>query len=744
MCSFRIYVLLIFALILTLFPHNLAAKGKGSADASVKKARPEIQIPFVQTAPVIDGDLKDEAWVNARQPLDDWLSYNPLRGEQIKQQTEVFIAYDKNNIYFAFRCLDPEPDKIKSSVSRRDTMFQDDWVGLSLDAMGNGQTSYDMFVNPSGVQADILDSTSNGEDVGVDWVWTSAGKRDEHGYSAEIRLPLKSIRFKSGDLVRMGVLFWRRVSRLGMSVSWPAVPDGQWVFNCHAGMILRNLKSPLVLEALPSLTYSYNQERATPASWHQASSKPDAGISFKYGLTSSITLDATINPDFSQVESDAFQMEVNRRYPVFYSEKRPFFMEGSSLFNIAGGPNLWTAVHTRRILDPIVGAKLTGTIGKLSFGTLTASDQAPGKPYEDGTVNPFLDKNKLFNIARATYSLKKGSYIGAILADTELGDTFNRAVGGDFNMLIGKPHHLSGSFVYTTSALDSAQRKSGMEGYLGYSYNSRRFTFHPRIEHFDKNFQMDTAFYNRTGITMASLYADVSFYPNKDKYPWLKRIIPSYYQAYGRDRIQGGLERSYQFNLDLALTRQGYAGISYALGNEPWAHQNFKSDGWGYYGNMQVFKWLRLNYSNSRGYATYYDPTSPFLGKSKSYSAGFVLQPSEKITENVSFYRQTFKRADTGGQVYQVNLINTRSSYQFNRRLSLRLIVQFDSSRHRVLNDFLSAYELIPGTVFYAGYGSLIERRGWDSQRQEWLYDSGNYLNTRRGLFFKVSYLQRF
>ena len=738
LCSFRTVAPICVVLFLTFFPRTVAI------GAAAAENRPEIQIPFAQTAPVIDGNLDDEVWRNARQPLGDWISYNPLRGEQIKQQTEVFIAYDKKNIYFAFRCLDPEPDKIKASVSRRDNLFQDDWVGLSLDAMGNGQMSYDMFVNANGVQADILDSTSNGEDLGVDWVWTSAGKRDTHGYNAEIRLPLQSIRFKSGARVCMGVLFWRRVSRLGTSVSWPTVPAGQWVFNCHAAMILEDLKSPLVLEALPSVTYSLNQERATPESWHKASSKPDAGISFKYGLTSSVTLDATINPDFSQVESDAFQMEVNRRYPVFYSEKRPFFMEGSSLFNIAAGPNMMTAVHTRRILDPIVGAKLTGTVGRLSFGTLTASDQAPGRPYDDGSLNPFLDKDKLFNVVRATYSLSKGSYIGAILEDTELGDTFNRAVGSDFNLIIGKSHHVAGNFLYTASAPVPGQRKSGMEGYLAYAYTTRRFTFNPRLEHYDKNFQMDTAFYNRTGITMASLYADVNFYPNKDKYSWLKRIVPNYYQAYGRDRIAGGVERVHQFGLDLSLTRQGFAGISYWVGNEPWAHRSFKSEGWSYYGTMQLFKRLRLNYSSNRGYATYYDETNPFQGKSRNYSAGFVLQPSEKITESISFNRQIFNRADTGERVYLVNLINTRSSYQVDRHLSFRLIVQFDSSRHRVLNDFLSAFELVPGTVFYAGYGSLIERRGWDSMRREWLYDSGSYLTTRRGLFFKVSYLQRF
>lgn len=713
------------------------------AARAIESGRSEIRVNAAKQAPVIDGKLDDEAWQNARLNLSDWVSYNPLRGDTIVQQTEVFVTYDEKNLYFAFRCLDPEPDKIKTSVSRRDGLFSDDWVGLSLDAMGNGQISYDMFVNPSGVQADILDSSASGEDSGVDWVWTSAAQRDERGYSVEIRLPLQSIRFRSGSDVRMGILFWRRVSRLGMSVSWPLIPQGQWVFNGHASMLLGAVKSPLVLEAIPSVTYALNQERSTPTSWGQASSKPDGGVSIKYGLTSSITLDATINPDFSQVESDSFQMQVNERYPVFYSEKRPFFMEGTSLFDIASGPNMTTAVHTRRILDPLFGARLTGTMGKFSFGTLTASDEAPGRPNQDGSPNPFSGENKLFNMGRVTYSLGKGSYLGAIMTDTELGGSFNRVAGGDFFFRVGEPHSFSGSMLSTRSAGNAGDAKSGMAGYLGYRFSNRRFSFNPRIEHYDEDFQMDTAFYKRTGITMGTVYASVSFYPDKEKHPWLKRVTPYFFHNSGRDRNAGGRERFSKAAVEFFLTRQGYINVGYWVGREPWAHRTFKTDGGSAEGNIQLYNWLHFYAGAIYEYAVYYDAANPFQGKSFSYWGGFTLQPSERFTEKISYNTESFKRADTGGRVYQAHLINTRSTYQFNRRLSVRALIQYDSSCRRILTDFLGAYELVPGTVFYAGYGSLIERRGWDDVRQQWSDQGGRYRTTRRGLFFKLSYLVR-
>ena len=175
----------------------------------------------------------------------------------------------------------------------------------------------------------------------------------------------------------MGVLFFRRNSRLGTSWSWPAMAPGEWVFENHAQLTFGELHQPLLLEVIPSATLSRNESRRWGRTGRPPRRKGDFGASVKYGITSTITLDATINPDFSQVESDAFEVEVNNRFPVFFSEKRPFFMEGLGLFNLAGtggDATMRTAVHTRRIVDPSAGVKLTGTAGRYTFGTLLAPD----------------------------------------------------------------------------------------------------------------------------------------------------------------------------------------------------------------------------------------------------------------------------------------------------------------------------------------------------------------------------------
>ena len=203
--------------------------------------------------------------------------------------------------------------------------------------------------------------------------------------------------------VRMEVLFWRRVSRLGMSASWPDLPPGTSIFTRHAPLLLHDVKRPLTLELIPNLTYAMTQSRTEPNRW-STNSDPDGGITGKYGISSTVTLDGTYRPDFSQVESDAFQVEVNQRYPIFYSEKRPFFMEGMGTFELAGSGgdgNMQTAVHTRRIIDPVFGVKLTGTVGKVTFAALSSSDRSPGNTEP---TDPLYDQREYFNIGRALSS----------------------------------------------------------------------------------------------------------------------------------------------------------------------------------------------------------------------------------------------------------------------------------------------------------------------------------------------------
>jgi len=715
----------------------------------VRAATPPSSLPplvatRVTTAPTIDGALDDEAWRGAAQPMGEWRSYNPLNGDTIPQQTRVWIAYDDHYLYFAFQCDDQDPDHIKASVARRDTIFSDDWVGLSLDALGTGQVSYHMMVNPVGVQMDMLNSASSFEDLAPDWIWDSAGRRTPSGYSVEVRLPLESIRFKGGDNIRMGILFWRHVSRSGVSVSWPGMNSGQWVFDVHAGLMFNHLESRLAREVIPSATYNRTRSREDTPAWSKVLGGPQAGVSASVGLTSTISLDATVNPDFSQVESDAFQVEVNQRFPVFYSEKRPFFMQGSDVFKLAGGGNgdasMLAAVHTRQIVDPIAGAKVTGSIGRLTFGTLNASDEAPGKvAAENG--DPGAGRNRQFNIGRVQYGLGPSSFVGAILTDTRFAGDDNRVVGSDLNLKLTESQRVSGMILQSWSDRRGDTSK-GVAAQANYSHNTQRSSQSGQFEHYDPGFAMDTAFYTRVGFTSGWGYLDYNFYPDKTKYPWLQRITPFAYLQRARDRIQHGDELTNITGIRFAMTRQGFIGLQGVFGQEPYAGHEYDVRRFRSFGFVQLFRWLQANGSFVNGRAIYYDPDNPYAGHDRIYNVSLTLQPTGRFTEDVSYTHEVFHRADDGRLVYDLDIINTRTTYQFTRFVFVRGTVQYDSSRAQVLTDFLASYEMRPGSVLYAGYGSIIERRS--DLEGTWTRGVGPYETTRRGLFLKASYLYRF
>ena len=685
-------------------------------------ARPELHAERATTPPKLDGVLDDAAWAHEPMALERWVSYNPLRGEPEKQRTSVWIAYDADAIYFAFRCFDDEPGKIRTTITRRDNAWNDDWIAVSLDSSRAGQVAYHMFVNPSGIQMDALNTGTN-EDSAPDWVWQSAGRVDAQGYVVEMRVPLESIRFHGGSDVRMGVLFFRHNSRMGVSWSWPAIAPGQWVFESHAPLVFNELHQPRVLEVIPSATVSRNETRAATQSWQGASSKGDLGASIKYGLTSTIALDATINPDFSQVESDAFQVEVNQRFPVFFDEKRPFFMEGLGLFNLAGSggdASMRRAVHTRRIVDPIAGLKLTGTAGRETFAVLSAADESlPG------------NTDKLFTIGRALRNYGNGQYIGALVTDTEFGVEHNRVAAADISFRHGPRFNWSGALLHSDSQRADGASTRGNGGNAKYSYSTRRLTLIGQVEHYDRGFEMETAFINRVGLTRAWDYAEVQFYPAA-RYSWIKRVAPFLWGTAANDRVQGGTESALTPGIRFNFVRQGNLRLDFSRGHETFAGQRFTTGRAHADGGAQITRWLNVRGMFERSPAVFYDPAAPFGGTASNRNIMLDWQPNARLAHNLSYNFVKFERT-SGEKVYSLHIVNLRNTYQFTPRFFLRAIAQFDSLKRRVLGDFLASYELMPGTVAHAGYGSVLES-----------VERRPYTATARALFFKVSYLARF
>ena len=355
------------------------------------------RIPRFDKPPVIDGKLDDAVWQQGAL-FKDFQQIEPGDNIAPSQPTEVRVGYDSKFFYLAFRCFD-DPSKVRATVPKRDQIFDDDFVGVFLDTFNDKRKAYALFWSPLGVQADGIKTPDN-EDYSPDIVMESKGALTSDGYVVEVAIPFKSLRYEAGKDKQWGVHFLRRIQRFNRELdSWmPVSRDISGILN-QSGHVtgLEGISTERTLELIPSLTLSETGRRVRafpprpsgaaargvadlpdPGRFINPPVEADIGVTAKYSLTPTVTLDFAYNPDFAQVEADATVITANQRFPIFFEEKRPFFLEGKEIFDTSN-----QVVHTRAIIDPDFAAKLTGKRGRNTFGLILASDAAPGNFGED-------------------------------------------------------------------------------------------------------------------------------------------------------------------------------------------------------------------------------------------------------------------------------------------------------------------------------------------------------------------------
>ena len=735
-----IFVILFFLLTGCLWIH--ATESQVGEDVVLKPK-------YTSKPPRIDGVLDDQAWKDGPIINGPFIVNQPVYGEVLPQKTEVYLTYDHKNIYVAFYCHDTEPEKIKTSISRRDNLGTDDWVAFELDAIGNRQSTYGHICNPNGTQWDLINSTSGGENADPDWVWYSSGKIVADGYIVEIKIPLKSLKFKSGNNVILNAAFHRFVSRTGTNASWPQIDQQKGSFNSLAPVEFEKLSSQLRLEALPAFTYGSIRDRLTPSEWSKSDQSSQFGFGLKYGITSSVNTEITINPDFSQVESDEFQVLVNQRYPIFYSEKRPFFMEVQNQFDVAGlseSTNMSTAVHTRNIIEPAWGGKIQGELGKVSFGILASGDEWPGKEL-DGSTNAQLNegKNANFLFGRLKYSLHGDNYFGLIYTGRKFGEDSNQVVGGDLRFRLKGNHNISINGLYSDSRNpETLEDSKGGAVTLTYQNVRKPLDLYFTAEHYSKDFRMDSAYYYRTGITAFSASIAPNFYPDREKIPWLAKVSYKASANYTHDLFTKMDDASLTNELNFVFPFQGVFNISHTLKKEAWMGESFNQQKIVGIGQVQLNNWLFLY--GGFGYGKYLYYSGPFLGYKTTVLFQTVFQPGSKFRQDIEYQYQHFTRASDREPVYDLNILVSRTTYQFNRYFFIRSLIQYDSYRKLILTDILGSFTLIPGTVIYLGYGSLHEKNYWDTANSRWDPEMGpdKYYQFTQSFFFKASYVFRF
>ena len=502
-------------------------------------------------------------------------------------------------------------------------------------------------------------------------------------------------------------------------------------------------------EVIPSVDLFANaRARDTPIAWDARRRRPTSGSAASSASRSTMTLDATVNPDFSQVESDAFQVEVNQRFPMFFSEKRPFFMEGAGIFNLAGTAAATTACappSTRGASSIRSSARSSpGSAGRVTFGTLTAVDQrGPATPSDPDAARTGSSTSAAPSTAsaRATTSARSARRHRPC---RRLQPRRRRRPA------LARWPRRSGSTAFALASQHARRRRqatprSGVGAQVNYSYETQQWVALGSFEHYDRDFRMDTAFINRVGITSGWGFGDHSFYPDKTQHPWIRRVSFAVLVHAGRARSRRRRQRSaskWPACASTSRARDSCASTARSASSTG-AGERFDRGRLRAFGNVQLYRWLSLE-------GQYFRRAGDFL-RSRSIrsrvgpapsTGGFTLQPNGRLSAGGFLEpRRLRSRRDRPTGLHRPHR-QQPDDLPVHPRLFVRGIAQFDSSRYRVLTDFLASYEPRPGTVVYAGYGSLLEQREFiDGQ---WAPGAGAYSASRRGLFFKTSYLHRF
>jgi hypothetical protein len=440
-------------------PVTAVTKSGKSFEIPAEKKAP-INVPRFEKPPVIDGKLDDEAWKNAV-VLKDFYQVQPGDNIAPSKPTEVRLGYDARFLYIAFHCFD-EPDKVRANIPKRDNIWDDDYVGILFDTFNDKRRAYEFDFNPLGIQADGIWTDGQGEDFSLDIIMDSKGTVTSDGYVIEVSIPFKSLRYVAGKDKLWGMHFWRRIKRFNNELDmWMPISRDISSWLAQEGHLtgLEGLSTERTLELIPSLTLSETGKRKAPITAAQISQggrfvnepiKFDPGLTGKYSLTPTVTLDFALNPDFAQVESDQLVITANQRFPIFFPEKRPFFLEGIDIFQTQ-----IAAVHTRTIVDPDVAIKLSGKVDRNTFGVMLASDNAPGNFSEDErpTANPrLLDKNASVGVLRLKRDIGKGnSFIGFLGTYRKFVDQYNELGGFDGRFQLDKQTTFSWQVLATHS-----------------------------------------------------------------------------------------------------------------------------------------------------------------------------------------------------------------------------------------------------------------------------------------------------
>jgi hypothetical protein len=443
----------------------------------------------------------------------------PDNGDAATRRTEAYLAYDQEHLYMLFMAFDNEPQRIRANLSSRENIDGDDHVTVIIDTFNDQRAAFSFHSTPLGIQWDArwTEGASNraGFDTTLEAVWDSEGQVTDQGYMVKMAIPLRSLRFSDSAEQVWRVQLGREIPRLNEESYWPAYSiEIEGRLNQTALMSgIENISPGRNMQIVPFMflreadTLSQNAPGG-PAFDRQ--SEQEIGVDAKIVFNDSMVLDVTLNPDFSQVESDEPQVTVNERFEVQYPERRPFFVENADFFATDS-----TLLFTRRIVDPEGGLRFTGRTGNYGFGTILINDKAPGQ--NRSLTDPLRGEKANISVLRGFRDISDQSRIGIMFTNRELGEGYNRVASLDGRFKLNDNWSTQLQFVGTES--ESALGGNSTSGYqrnIQLNRVGRTLNIHSHFIETTRNFRTELGFQNRnfkSDVSGMHNRGALSFYP---------------------------------------------------------------------------------------------------------------------------------------------------------------------------------------------------------------------------------------
>jgi len=754
-CSCALVLLTLWSTLPWIQPVRAQAPLRAEAEAQARPlgvltGRPTIRPTRADVPPRIDGRLDDPIWQTAVK-ITEFEQYEPVDGVPPTELTDMYVAYDSDHIYFAFYAYYSDPGIMRANRVDRDRASQDDLLTVYFDTFMDQQRCFDFDVNAYNVQGDGIINVagrSSGRGAGIpfadrswDALFHSGTQIVEDGFTAEMAIPFKSLRYPqmpAGVPHRWGFQFVREIKeRDRENIVWAPMSRDVQSFMRQFGVLegMTDLSTSRNLEFLPTFTGISFGALDTDSGEFPTSTQPEGGLSVKYGVTSNLTADFTVNPDFSQIESDLPQIEVNQRFPLFFSELRPFFVEGNEIFEINGPV---TYIHTRTIVDPLLGAKLTGKVGKFTLGVLSANDEAPGN-LEDET-DPLFGKNAQTLIGRVKYDLYSESHIGAIFTNRSFLGSDSTLGGVDTSFRLSPQHVFRVTAVGSQNTDRDGQQTDGHVFDINLNQNGRNFDWFVNVFEVTRDFGTDVGFVRRTDQRRAEGRISYRWFPQNWIIDWGTNL------AYGRNwNFDGVLEDentvtgvSAQFARNLVASggvnvdMERFGGIDF--------RQNRYFVGGGV--NNRTFS-ARLNIKG--GDQIFFDPVNPYLGRQVGSSLRLTMRPVSRLQSRLDLTTSCFTDPrNNDAEVFNVTITRIQTTYQLTDRLLVRNISEYNTFDAQFDLNLLFTYRVNGGTVFYVGYDDHYRQERFIEDIEDQLFLTGEYRRTNRAIFTKLQYLFRY